>query len=57
MGFFESSRFYPDFILWIKLWIKNKDAQRIVFIEPHGMLDAKAYVHDDKAQLHERLPK
>ena len=52
VGFFEGSRFYPDFILWIK----NKDAQRIVFIEPHGMLNAKAYVHDDKAQLYERLP-
>ena len=52
VGFFESSRFYPDFILWIK----NKDSQRIVFIEPHGMLNAKAYMHDEKAQLHERLP-
>ena len=52
VGFFESSGFYPDFILWIK----NKDAQRIVFIEPHGMLNAKSYMHDEKAQLHERLP-
>ena len=52
VGFFEGSRFYPDFILWVK----NKDAQRIVFIEPHGMLNAKAYRYDDKAQLHERLP-
>ena len=52
MGVFEGSRFYPDFILWIK----NKDSQRIVFIEPHGMLNAKAYMYDDKAQLHECLP-
>ena len=52
VGFFESSRFYPDFILWLK----NKDEQRIVFIEPHGMLNEKAYMYDEKAQLHERLP-
>ena len=53
VGFFESSGFFPDFILWVK----SKDAQRIVFIEPHGMLHEKAYAHDDKASLHERLPK
>ena len=52
VGFFENSGFYPDFILWIK----TDDAQRIVFVEPHGMLQANAYQHDDKARLHERLP-
>ncbi len=52
VGFFESSGFYPDFILWIK----TGDTQRIVFVEPHGMLNAKAYEHDDKAKLHEELP-
>lgn len=52
VGFFETSGFYPDFILWIK---KGKK-QHIVFVEPHGMLHAKAYQHDDKARLHERLP-
>ncbi len=52
VGFFEESGFYPDFILWIK----DGSAQRIVFIEPHGMLHARAYARDDKAQLHERLP-
>ena len=53
VGFFESSDFYPDFILWIK----QGDDQRIMFIEPHGMLLAnKAYIHDEKARLHERLP-
>ncbi len=52
VGFFEESGFYPDFILWIK----EGNAQRIVFIEPHGMLNACAYALDDKAQLHERLP-
>ena len=51
IGFFEKQGFYPDFILWIK-----STEQRIVFIEPHGMLQAEAYIHDDKARLHERLP-
>ena len=52
VGFFDSSGFYPDFILWIK----KGDEQRVVFVEPHGMTHAKAYSEDDKAQLHERLP-
>ena len=52
VGFFESSGFYPDFIIWIK----SNDAQRIVFIEPHGMRHEKAYSKDDRARLHERLP-
>jgi len=52
VSFFEERGFYPDFILWIL----NGQAQRIVFIEPHGMLHAKAYVHDEKARLWERLP-
>lgn len=52
VGFFEESGFYPDFILWIT----DGQRQRIVFIEPHGMLHANAYIHDDKARLHERLP-
>jgi len=52
VGFFESSGFYPDFILWIK----ETGRQRIVFIEPHGMIHAEAYEHDEKAQLHNRLP-
>ena len=30
--------------------------QRIIFIEPHGMLQAPSYANDEKAQLHERLP-
>ena len=53
VGFFETSGFYPDFILWIK----KEKKQHIVFVEPHGMLYANAYQKDDKAQLHERLPK
>ena len=52
VGFFEERGFYPDFILWIL----NGEKQHIVFIEPHGMLHADAYQHDDKARLHEVLP-
>ncbi|MBC7229338.1 MAG: hypothetical protein H5T74_02965 [Actinobacteria bacterium] len=52
VSFFEGCRFYPDFILWI---VDGKK-QRIVFIEPHGMLHAKAYREDEKAQLWEHLP-
>ena len=52
IGFFENTGFYPDFILWVK----DARGQRIVFIEPHGMLNALSYEYDDKAQLHERLP-
>ena len=51
VGFFESEGFYPDFILWVK----SRNKQRIVFVEPHGMLYAKSYGQDDKARLHERL--
>jgi len=54
IGFFEERGFYPDFILWVV--DQATKAQRIVFIEPHGMVHAKAYIHDEKARLHERLP-
>ncbi|MDE0286854.1 MAG: DEAD/DEAH box helicase family protein, partial [Gammaproteobacteria bacterium] len=52
IGFFENTGFFPDFILWIK----DASGQRIVFIEPHGMLYAPSYEQDEKAKLHERLP-
>ena len=42
---------YPDFILWIK----RGDAQRIVFVEPHGMVHAPSYQNDPKVHLHETL--
>ncbi len=48
----EESGFYPDFILWMI----SGDRQRVVFVEPHGMVHAKAYEEDEKARLHERLP-
>ncbi|MBN1103379.1 MAG: hypothetical protein JXL84_08220 [Deltaproteobacteria bacterium] len=52
IGFFEERYFYPDFILWIVVGKR----QHIVFVEPHGMLHANSYAHDDKARLHEALP-
>ena len=52
IGFFEKRGFYPDFILWIK----HDQSQRIIFIEPHGMVFAQPYILDDKARLHETLP-
>ena len=52
VGFYEKDGFYPDFILWVK----RGDAQRIVFIEPHGMMNEDAYIQDDHTRLHERLP-
>ncbi len=52
IGFFEESTFYPDFVLWIK----DGRRQRVVFVEPHGMLYEDPYAYDGKARLHERLP-
>ena len=48
----EGTGFYPDFILWMI----SGGRQRVVFVEPHGMIHAKAYEEDEKARLHERLP-
>lgn len=51
VGFFEERGFYPDFILWAV----DDQHQRIVFVEPHGMIHAGPYENDEKARLHERL--
>lgn len=53
IGFFENEGFFPDFILWVK----EGGAQRIIFVEPHGMVHEKAYWTSDKTRLHERLRK
>ena len=52
VGFFEDNGFYPDFILWIR----REAAQRIVFVEPHGLMHAPAWANDRKARLYEKLP-
>lgn len=51
IGFFETYGFYPDFILWVK----SGDAQRIVFVEPHGMHDEDAPDKSEKVRLHHRM--
>lgn len=52
-AFFTDAGFYPDFILWIK----RGGGQRIVFVEPHGMLLEKHPVFNAKTRLHELLAK
>ncbi|MCY3709959.1 MAG: DEAD/DEAH box helicase family protein [Caldilineaceae bacterium] len=51
VGFFEGSGFYPDFILWVK----EGGSQRIIFVEPHGMIYENAPEYSDKINLHEKL--
>jgi len=48
IGFFNTSGFYPDFILWIK----DGNHQRIVFVEPHGMRNDDAPPHNPKVELY-----
>lgn len=51
VGFYENEGFYPDFILWILDGVK----QRIVFIEPHGMVHEDINENNDKLTLFKRL--
>ena len=51
IGFFQNSNFYPDFILWIR----SGTAQRIIFVEPHGMIYGGAPEYNDKVRLHDTL--
>ena len=51
IGFFEDSGFYPDFILWVT----EGEQQRLVFIEPHGMLHEDYPTINRKANLHKEL--
>ena len=53
VGLHEDAGFYPDFIMWV---IKG-GKQRLVFVEPHGMLHAPAYAKDEKARAWETLQK
>jgi len=46
IGFFISSGFYPDFIIWVK----NKDMQSIIFVDPKGIRNLGNF-NDDKIQL------
>ena len=51
LGFYQNEGFYPDFILWITEGAK----QRIVFIEPHGMVHEAINEHNDRVTLFRRL--
>ena len=51
VGFYQNEGFYPDFILWITEGVK----QRIVFIEPHGMLHEAIHEDNDIINLFQRL--
>lgn len=47
IGFFGDRGIYPDFILWIK----SRGAQRVVFVEPHGMFYDNEPDRNDKVRL------
>lgn len=51
IGFFEDRGFYPDFILWVT----EEDKQRLVFIEPHGMLNEDHPDNNPKINLHKKI--
>ena len=53
IGFYENEGFYPDFILWIT----ENAKQRIVFIEPHGMVYEDIHEDNPKFNLFKRLRK
>ena len=50
IGFFEASNFYPDFILWVN----EGQKQRVVFIDPKGILNLHTLEHP-KIQLFKTL--
>jgi len=47
VGFFKNAGFYPDFIMWVK----EKDKQTVVFIDPKGIL----IEDEEKMKLYECL--
>ena len=51
IGFYQNEGFYPDFILWIT----EGPEQRIVFIEPHGMVHEPIHGYNSKITLFKRL--
>ena len=51
IGFFESSNFYPDFILWLK----EGDHQHVVFIDPKGIRNLKKQLENEKITLFKEL--
>jgi superfamily II DNA or RNA helicase len=50
VGFFEAGNFYPDFILWIL----EGDKQKIIFIDPKGILRCEG-INDPKLKFFETV--
>lgn len=50
VGFFRTSGFYPDFLIWIKVG----DKQTMSFIDPHGIRNDGNF-NADKIQLHKDI--
>ena len=48
--FFQTSGFYPDFIMWIR----KKGKQTMVFIDPKGIRNSGNF-NDEKIQLHKNI--
>jgi len=46
IGFFISSGFYPDFIIWVK----NKNKQNMIFVDPKGIRNCGNF-NDDKIRF------
>lgn len=51
IGFFETSYFYPDFIIWIK----TEEKQNIIFVDPKGLVMNYSGVIEEKIRLHQRI--
>ena len=51
IGFFSGSGFYPDFLLWLV----EPGRQRLVFVEPHGILRDQHPSVNPKINLHKKL--
>jgi hypothetical protein len=51
IGFFSGSGFYPDFLLWLV----GPGRQRLVFVDPHGLLNDKHPAVNQKINLHKKL--
>lgn len=49
VGFFRTSGFYPDFILWVK---RADGSQKVVFVEPHGMRNEDPPPYNEKVDLY-----
>lgn len=51
IGFFSGTGFYPDFLLWLI----EPGRQRLVFVDPHGLLSDKHPSVNPKVTLHKEL--